>query len=177
MTNVSAPEFLYRIFFQEEIVQNSLASVSILIEKMRSDFTKIRLDHIKSQERLCTMLNEQIQHFKHKKQPRTVAGSDLSLTKYTCFNFALNTIKVTKYVSYDIDPDTSCLNNHAQFVTILSIDLEPDIPITKPRNIFISDDLYPDIFKLEHIIYSDEVDEDGISKLTKSTTITSKSKL
>ena len=65
-------------------------------------------------------------------------------------------------LSLDIYPDTLRLNNQNRDVTLLSCDLEPDIIITMPQNIFISTNWAPDIFKLEHIIHSYEDNKDRI---------------
>ena len=53
--------------------------------------------------------------------------SDISLSRSTCLNFGLNPIKVSTVVSSDIDTDTVRLNNHTEFLTLLSFNLEPGI--------------------------------------------------
>ena len=75
------------------------------------------------------------------------------------------------------------------FVTLLSCDLETDIKMTTPQDIVISDDLYLDTFtlfllsyqyhepiKLKHAVINDDIEEDLISKITKSPTKTNPSK-
>ena len=88
-------------------------------------------------------------------QPKEFSHSDISLYKSTWFNFLLDPIKVTIYVPSDIYPNISHLNNKTHFVTLLSWYLETDITIPMPWNIFLSADLVPDLFKLEHNILSD----------------------
>ena len=55
----------------------------------------------------------------------------------TCLIFEIYPIKVTKVVSSDLDHDTSWLKNQMRFVKLLSCDLEPDITMNTPQNIFI----------------------------------------
>ena len=124
---------------------------SALIDNFYLVFIKIRSYNIKSQDRFQTILNyicNQHQIHKHKEQPRAVYGSDIYLTKATCFYFGLNTIKVTTYVFSDLDPDTSCPKTQTCFVTLISCDLEPDITMPTYCNIVILADIYPDLLKL-----------------------------
>ena len=100
------------------------------------------------------MLNKKLKNPKNKTQVKAASGSNIYLTKSTCFNFGINPLKV-KHVSFDLYPDTSRLSSHMRFVTLLSYDLEPDIIITTPQNISTLDDVAPHMFKLEHIIRSD----------------------
>ena len=117
------------------------------------------------------------QIYKLQIQPQAVSCSALSLVKENCFNFGLYPINITTVVSSDIDPDTSCIKNKIRFFTLIFFNFEPDINITTTQKIIISYDLNPDLFKLEHSIHSDEVNRDGFSELSKSTTNTYKSKL
>ena len=65
-------------------------------------------------------------------------------------------------MSYDIDPDTSQIQTQMRFSTLLSYDIEHDITIPTPREIFGLAYLDPDIFKLDS---SDEVDKVEFKKL------------
>ena len=81
----------------------------------------------------------------------------------------------TPWKIFDIDTDTSQLQNQTQNVTLISCNLEPDITITTPQKIFVLSYISPDPFtaftssdkgcdpiKLEKKISIDDVDEDGI---------------
>ena len=89
---------------------------------------------------------------------KAIYGSDIYLSKATCFNPGLNHINVTTYVSSDLDADTLCLQNQMPFATLLGYDLEPDTALTTTRKIVVSGYLSPYISKLN---ISVKVDEDS----------------
>ena len=72
-------------------------------------------------------------------KPKTVSRYVISLAKATWFDFGLNNIKFTIVVYYDLDPDTSHINNKTWFPTLLSCDLEPDIAIYTPGRLSYQD--------------------------------------
>ena len=78
-------------------------------------------------------------------QPQIVSGFDISFSKFACVNIVRNNLKIQKYMPSDIDPHTSHIQTHMIFVTYLSCDLEPEITIPIYQNIFVSDDLAPDL--------------------------------
>ena len=115
---------------------------------MLLDLTKIRLYNIKSQEILQTQLYSVIiQHQipKLQMQPLAVSGYYLSLSNTTCVNIGLNPLKVPTYFPSGIDPHASRLWTQKRFVTSLSCDLEPDIPIPTYQDIFILDGMAPEL--------------------------------
>ena len=85
---------------------------------------------------MLTYLRAPLKSFMIQTKPQKVFSSDLSIENTTCFNFGLDSINITMVVYSDIYPDTLRLNNQNRDVTVLSCDLEPDIIITMPQNIF-----------------------------------------
>ena len=68
-------------------------------------------------------------------------------------------------VSSDIYPETFCVKNQMRDVTLLSCDLERNIIIRLPSNIFISANQVPDLLHLKHIIHSYEGKKDRIKEI------------
>ena len=78
-------------------------------------------------------------------QPQVVSDYDLSCPKFTCVNVGINTLKVHKYDPSNIDLHTSCLQNHTDFVTSLSYDVEPDITMHTYQKIITLNNIYHDL--------------------------------
>ena len=107
----------------------------------------------------------QLQVSNLQKKTKAMYGSDLSLANATCFNFALNLLNVTTYVSFNIYPETPRIQTQTWFFTLLTCSLEHYITMPPPQKIFVSSDMSPELFKLDN---SNDIDEDGFSKLTHS---------
>ena len=78
-------------------------------------------------------------------QSQVLSYSDLSCSKLTCFNVGINTLKVHKYDPSDLDPHTSCLQNHTKSVTSLSYDFEPEITMHTSKKIIILNNIDHDL--------------------------------
>ena len=78
-------------------------------------------------------------------QPLAVSGYYLSISNTTCVNIGLNPLKVPTYFPSGIDPHASRLWTQKRFVTSLSCDLEPDIPIPTYQDIFILNGMTPEL--------------------------------
>ena len=89
---------------------------------------------------------KKLQIHKLQNQLKAVSSSYLLIFSSACLNFDPDPLKVTTVVSSDLDSDTSQLKNMMWFITLLSYDLDPDIPTTTPQKTVISDDLVPDSF-------------------------------
>ena len=136
----------------EETLQYSLKRISILIDDVHSEFTKMRVDftkissyHFKSHERLHTILTTQIQIMKCQTQPHMVPGSYLSLFKVTSVNIGHKYIKAPIDVSSGIGPNKSHLQTHTLFVTSFSYDHAPEFTMYTSHKIVFLYNLAPDV--------------------------------
>ena len=119
---------------------------------MHSDLTK-------SKERIQNIFNYMItqhQNFRIQMKPKTVSGSDISISKDTPYNILVSSNMDTDLSAgitpvrgiarvfrkhYNIEPHTSRLLTQTRFVTSLSCDLETNITIPTSRKIVVSADL------------------------------------